>query len=106
MGTIDAEALSRWIRAFATEVSLHTELLTRLDSAIGDADHGANMNRGMAAAVAAIDARSTEAPGAVLTTVGRTLVAVLENYQQEDGSIVVPEALRPYMGKIEVITRA
>lgn len=30
--------------------------------------------------------------------VGRTLVAVLENYQQEDGSIVVPEALRPYMG--------
>ena len=38
--------------------------------------------------------------------VGRTLVAVLENYQQEDGSIVVPEALRPYMGKIEVITRA
>ena len=38
--------------------------------------------------------------------VGRTLVAVLENYQQEDGSITVPEALRPYMGKIEVITRA
>jgi seryl-tRNA synthetase len=38
--------------------------------------------------------------------VGRTLVAVLENYQQEDGSIVVPDVLRPYMGKIEVITRA
>ncbi|HVJ35455.1 MAG TPA: serine--tRNA ligase [Terriglobia bacterium] len=38
--------------------------------------------------------------------VGRTLVAVLENYQQEDGSIAVPEVLRPYMGKIEVITRA
>jgi seryl-tRNA synthetase len=38
--------------------------------------------------------------------VGRTLVAVLENYQQEDGSIIVPEVLRPYMGKIEVITRA
>ncbi|KAB1441702.1 serine--tRNA ligase [Pseudodesulfovibrio senegalensis] len=35
--------------------------------------------------------------------VGRTLVAVLENYQQEDGSIVVPEALRPYMGGLEVI---
>ena len=29
--------------------------------------------------------------------VGRTLVAILENYQQADGSIVVPEALRPYM---------
>ncbi|MEL6258238.1 MAG: serine--tRNA ligase [Pseudomonadota bacterium] len=35
--------------------------------------------------------------------VGRTLVAVLENYQQEDGSIVVPEALRSYMGGVEVI---
>ena len=37
--------------------------------------------------------------------VGRTLVAVLENYQQEDGSVVVPEALRPYMGGIEKITK-
>jgi len=35
--------------------------------------------------------------------VGRTLVAVLENYQQEDGSIVVPEVLRPYMRGLEVI---
>ena len=33
--------------------------------------------------------------------VGRTLVAVLENYQQADGSVIVPEALRPYMGGIE-----
>ena len=36
--------------------------------------------------------------------VGRTLVAVLENYQQADGSVTVPEALRPYMGGIEVLT--
>ena len=35
--------------------------------------------------------------------VGRTLVAVLENYQQEDGSVHVPEALKPYMGGITVI---
>lgn len=35
--------------------------------------------------------------------VGRTLVAVLENYQQEDGSVSVPEVLRPYMGGIEKI---
>ncbi len=33
----------------------------------------------------------------------RTLIAVLENYQQEDGSVVIPEVLRPYMGGIEVI---
>jgi seryl-tRNA synthetase len=38
--------------------------------------------------------------------VGRTLVAILENYQQKDGSIVVPPALRPYMGGLEVITGA
>jgi seryl-tRNA synthetase len=36
--------------------------------------------------------------------VGRTLVAILENYQQKDGSVVVPEALRPYMGGLERIT--
>jgi seryl-tRNA synthetase len=35
--------------------------------------------------------------------VGRTLVAVLENYQQKDGSVVIPEALRPYMGGLEKI---
>jgi seryl-tRNA synthetase len=33
--------------------------------------------------------------------VGRTLVAVLENYQQEDGSVVVPEALRPFIDGID-----
>jgi len=33
----------------------------------------------------------------------RTMIAVIENYQQPDGSILVPEVLRPYMGGIEVI---
>ncbi len=37
--------------------------------------------------------------------VGRTLVAILENYQDADGSVRVPEALRPYMGGMEVIAR-
>ena len=36
--------------------------------------------------------------------VGRTMAAIIENYQNEDGTITVPEALRPYMGGIEVIT--
>lgn len=35
--------------------------------------------------------------------VGRTVAAILENYQQADGSVVIPEALRPYMGGLEVI---
>lgn len=35
--------------------------------------------------------------------IGRTVSAILENYQQEDGSVVIPEILRPYMGNVEVI---
>jgi len=37
--------------------------------------------------------------------VGRTLVAILENYQQKDGSVIIPEALRPYMGGLEKIEK-
>ncbi|HER25012.1 MAG TPA: serine--tRNA ligase [Candidatus Atribacteria bacterium] len=37
--------------------------------------------------------------------VGRTLVAILENYQQKDGSVIIPDVLRPYMGGVEKITR-
>ena len=37
--------------------------------------------------------------------VGRTVAAILENYQQPDGSVIIPEALRPYMGGVEVITK-
>ncbi|MDC1279946.1 serine--tRNA ligase [Pelagibacteraceae bacterium] len=37
--------------------------------------------------------------------IGRTLIAILENYQQEDGSIIIPDNLRPYMNNIEKITR-
>ena len=35
--------------------------------------------------------------------VGRALVGVMENYQQADGSIIVPDVLRPYMGGLEVL---
>ncbi len=37
--------------------------------------------------------------------IGRTVAAVLENYQQPDGSVVIPKVLRPYMGGLEVITK-
>jgi seryl-tRNA synthetase len=37
--------------------------------------------------------------------VGRTWLAILENYQQADGSVLIPEALRPYMGGLETITK-
>ena len=38
--------------------------------------------------------------------VGRTVAAILENYQQEDGSVIVPKVLVPYMGGVEVIKKA
>ena len=38
--------------------------------------------------------------------IGRTLVAVMENYQQADGSIAVPSALQPYMGGVDLISPA
>jgi len=38
--------------------------------------------------------------------VGRTVAAILENYQQEDGSVIVPKVLIPYMGGVEVIKKA
>jgi seryl-tRNA synthetase len=38
--------------------------------------------------------------------VGRTLVAILENYQQADGSVVIPKALVPLMGGVEVLEPA
>jgi len=37
--------------------------------------------------------------------VGRTVVAILENYQQEDGTVIVPEVLRPYIGNMRVIEK-
>ncbi|MCA8889134.1 MAG: serine--tRNA ligase, partial [Parvularculaceae bacterium] len=38
--------------------------------------------------------------------VGRTMVAILENYQQSDGSVAVPDVLQPYMGGLKVIEKA
>ena len=37
--------------------------------------------------------------------VGRTLIAIMENYQNEDGSIIIPEVLRPYMNNLDKIKK-
>jgi dihydroxyacetone kinase-like protein len=75
--TVDAAALGRWLRAFADDVRDHADELTALDSAIGDADHGANMRRGMAAVVAKLDATPDAAPAALLKSAGMTLVSTV-----------------------------
>jgi phosphoenolpyruvate---glycerone phosphotransferase subunit DhaL len=75
--TVDSAALRRWLRAFADQVRDHADELTALDSAIGDADHGANMRRGMAAVVAKLDATPDAAPAALLKSAGMTLVSTV-----------------------------
>jgi phosphoenolpyruvate---glycerone phosphotransferase subunit DhaL len=67
----------RWIEAFASRVAESKDELTRLDSAIGDADHGINMNRGMQAALAKLDGVAGDDVGALLKTVGMTLVSTV-----------------------------
>jgi phosphoenolpyruvate---glycerone phosphotransferase subunit DhaL len=69
--------VSDWIRAFAAEVAENREYLTQLDSAIGDADHGINMNRGMQAVLGKMDAGGQADVGALLKTVGMTLVSTV-----------------------------
>jgi dihydroxyacetone kinase-like protein len=66
----------RWIRAFAAEVDANKEHLTQLDAAVGDGDHGINMQRGMSAVLVKVDAAGEDQDiGALLKTVGMTLVS-------------------------------
>jgi phosphoenolpyruvate---glycerone phosphotransferase subunit DhaL len=68
----------RWIRAFAADVGTNKDQLTQLDSAIGDGDHGINMDRGMSAVLGKVDSAGQEQDiGALLKTVGMTLVSTV-----------------------------
>ncbi len=64
-----------WLRRFATLIHTNKDYLTDLDAAIGDADHGANMDRGMTAVVTALDATAPDGPAALFKTVGMTLIS-------------------------------
>lgn len=75
--TVDTPALTAWLREFARLVAAEKELLTRLDSAIGDADHGINMDRGMTAVLAALDAAPPATPAALFKGTGMTLVSTV-----------------------------
>ena len=73
--TVTHADVVRWIRAFADAIAENKDSLTDLDSAIGDADHGINMNRGMTAVMAKLDGGGSADVGALLKTVGMTLVS-------------------------------
>jgi dihydroxyacetone kinase-like protein len=64
-----------WMRHFATQMSEHRQELVRLDTAIGDGDHGTNMDRGMGKAIEKLDAADQADVGAVLKTVAMALVS-------------------------------
>ncbi|HET9311552.1 MAG TPA: dihydroxyacetone kinase subunit DhaL [Actinomycetota bacterium] len=64
-----------WLKVYAATIAENKEYLTELDSAIGDADHGINMDRGFQAAVGTLDSATPGDIGALLKTVGMTLVS-------------------------------
>ncbi|BFU46589.1 dihydroxyacetone kinase subunit DhaL [Krasilnikovia sp. MM14-A1004] len=74
---LDAAALAAWMREFARLIADNRELLTELDAAIGDADHGANLDRGMTAVLATLDAEPPGTPAALLKRTGMTLVSTV-----------------------------
>ena len=74
---VTTAVLEEWVRGFAHLVAENRDHLTELDAAIGDADHGSNMDRGMKAAVAALDASPPATPGALFSKVGMTLVSTV-----------------------------
>jgi dihydroxyacetone kinase-like protein len=74
---VDTALARAWVQAIAAAMDTHQDRLTQLDSAIGDADHGANMHRGFAAVAAALPQYEVATPGAVLVRTGSLLISVV-----------------------------
>ncbi|MEV5848493.1 dihydroxyacetone kinase subunit DhaL [Streptomyces sp. NPDC051985] len=74
---LDADFFRRWMAATAASVDREAERLTALDSPIGDADHGSNLQRGFKAVVAALEKEAPDTPGAVLALAGRRLISTV-----------------------------
>jgi phosphoenolpyruvate---glycerone phosphotransferase subunit DhaL len=75
--TVSYAQVLNWVKTFSSTVSDNKEYLTQLDSAIGDADHGTNIDRGMTAALGKVDGLEGEDIGGLLKTVGMTLVSTV-----------------------------
>ncbi len=74
---MDALFVRRWIEEIASAVEANRDYLTQLDAAIGDADHGVNMSRGLSAVMAKLPQADAVAPGPLLVTVGSTLISTV-----------------------------
>ena len=77
-----------WLTAAEAVVSERADYLTQLDAAIGDADHGTNMDRGFTAVVGKLDGLEGP-PGKLLTTAGATLVSTVGGASGPDRKSVV-----------------
>ncbi len=75
MSQLEVADLEAWVRRCAELVGARAEELTALDAAIGDADHGANMRRGLTAVVEVLDGGTFGSADALLKRVGMTLVS-------------------------------
>jgi phosphoenolpyruvate---glycerone phosphotransferase subunit DhaL len=75
--TVPYAQVLAWIEQFAATIAENREYLTQLDSAIGDADHGTNIDRGMKAAVGKLEGLEGDDIGSLLKTVGMTLVSTV-----------------------------
>jgi dihydroxyacetone kinase-like protein len=74
---LDADFFRRWMTATAAMVDREADRLTDLDSPIGDADHGSNLQRGFTAVRATLEKEAPGTPGAVLTLAGRQLISTV-----------------------------
>jgi dihydroxyacetone kinase-like protein len=74
---LDADFFRRWMTATAASVDREAERLTALDSPIGDADHGSNLQRGFRAVAATLEKEEPDTPGAVLMLAGRQLISTV-----------------------------
>ncbi len=72
---VTRDTVMDWMRRFAGEMEEHRQELVRLDTAIGDGDHGTNMDRGMRKALEKLDGAEQADPGAVLKTVAMALIS-------------------------------
>ena len=76
--SVNAETVHRWLKQAAASLHEQRDYLTQLDAAIGDADHGTNMDRGFTAVVEKLNTLDGSLPpGKVLTTAGATLVSTV-----------------------------
>ncbi|ARF60180.1 dihydroxyacetone kinase subunit L [Streptomyces violaceoruber] len=74
---LDTDFFRRWMTAAAASVDREADHLTDLDSAIGDADHGSNLQRGFAAVKAVLEKDAPATPGALLALAGRQLISTV-----------------------------